>query len=337
MNPQRFELNECMQLGGFVRGLLDWFQYWLLGPVARVMGSQPEYIPSDLGAFRKSLENQFAILWHGNVPRTINELNAPLLKRAILNEKKLRAEKGEQLRKQIKHAQLTQAIDEQMTFINGLVKQEWFSATIPLKLPRLTDYLTLNAAYKALNFIPQEVEAKFDDKFGFLHSQSEFMPRMKNCRIEAWLRSTTTSVVFIDIDKFKAFNKKYSETAVDREMLPRVMQELEAHIYSHGWAYRFGGDEFVLLLPNTETTQAERSLFALRKKLLSLRFFGDANISVSIGMRSFGADSPLTDQEILHAANRAESYAKEIGGDCIIVSEDTADGLMVTRKATEAD
>ena len=52
-----------------------------------------------------------------------------------------------------------------------------------------------------------------------------------------------------NIDKFKDFNTKYGETQIDVRLLPRFMAALEAHVYSRGFAYRFGGDEYVVLLP----------------------------------------------------------------------------------------
>jgi hypothetical protein len=47
----------------------------------------------------------------------------------------------------------------------------------------------------------------------------------------------------LDIGLFKDFNTAFGEPRVDRDVLPIFMSELEAHIYWHGYAYKFGGDE----------------------------------------------------------------------------------------------
>lgn len=39
------------------------------------------------------------------------------------------------------------------------------------------------------------------------------------------------------------------EVEVDRKILPRFMRTIEAHVFARGFAYRFGGDEYVLLIP----------------------------------------------------------------------------------------
>ena len=55
--------------------------------------------------------------------------------------------------------------------------------------------------------------------------------------------ATLLAVAFLDIDDFKRFNSDYGETKVDRNLLTRFMQVLEAHVYHHGFAYRQGGKE----------------------------------------------------------------------------------------------
>jgi diguanylate cyclase (GGDEF)-like protein len=304
-------------------GFSNWFQQNLVGPIRTAMGYHR--VPSELKALERLLSEQADILIQQPFPKRIDELDVPLLKRVLLHEKRLRAEQSETLRLRTYHPELLEMVDSDLTFVEAMFRQEWFRVTTARRIPRLTDYLTLKAAYEALRFRPDQVEPKLDEKFGFLQSPTEFIPRLRSCRIEAWLRSNTTSVAFVDIDDFKRFNTKHTETAVDREMLPRVMQELEAHVFSHGWAYRFGGDEYVILLPNTDFAQAEKSLSSLQTKLSTLRFFGDDHITVSIGFCSPGPDSYLTDQEILQSANRAKAFAKNTGKNCIAAYDEAAD------------
>lgn len=160
----------------------------------------------------------------------------------------------------------------------------------------------------------QAIEWKYDEKFHILQSPTQFLPRLRECRIESWLRQTEITVAFIDIDNFKSFNNKYTESIVDRDVLPRIMQTIESHTYSRGWAYRFGGDEYILLLPNMGQGAAEQFLLELQARLRSLVIAAiDEDITVSIGLCTVAADSFLTDMEIQEAANKAKEHAKKVG------------------------
>lgn len=325
---QLFDQNECFLLRGYVVDFTNWFQRMLISPITVAMAT---HVPAELIHLLGLMATQTNTLVQGSFPKKITDLDAPVLKRAILQEKKTKSEENEILRQKTYHPELLKMVDSEMEFLDSLFEMEWFQTTAPTNIPKLTDFLTLKVAYEVLNIVPGKFESIFDEKFGYLHSPQEFLPRLKQCRVDAWLRDTTTSVAFVDIDKFKDFNLRHTETQVDREMLPRVMLEVESHIFSHGWAYRFGGDEYVLLMPNTITSQAVDSLFNLKDRLSDLRFFGDDKISVSIGICSAGPDSFLTDQEILQQANVAESFAKK-ERNCIATNEDGPKGGRILTK-----
>ena len=81
------------------------------------------------------------------------------------------------------------------------------------------------------------------------------------------LRGTCTTVAFLDIDNFKTFNTEYRETTVDRNILPRFMQLLDAHFKFHGHAYRQGGDEYLAIIPGLSPQFALAFLDELRVKV----------------------------------------------------------------------
>ncbi len=134
----------------------------------------------------------------------------------------------------------------------------------------------------------------YDDKFRILLSPASFLPALRRCRIESWLRDISVAVAFTDIDDFKALNTRYTESVVDRDLLPKIMRTIEAHVYSHGWAYRFGGDEYLLLLPNMDLKVAGEFLQSLQERLGSLEFQG-----------------------VQEKANRAMQHAKQVSKNCI--------------------
>ena len=81
-----------------------------------------------------------------------------------------------------------------------------------------------------------------------------------------------TSVTFIDLDHFKYYNDNYGHEAGD--ILISEFSELLTHIYRRvDFISRFGGDEFVILLPNTTDEEALRASDRLREGLEKANYF----------------------------------------------------------------
>ena len=123
-------------------------------------------------------------------------------------------------------------------------------------------------------------------------------------------------VAFIDIDEFKVlFNSRHGETKVDRNVLPRFMRSLEAHVAFHGQAYRQGGDEYMILLPGMSRELAITFLDELRHKQAALDYPDvEERTTISVGLCVADPDCPLTDRELREKANAAEAFAKHAGG-----------------------
>ena len=129
---------------------------------------------------------------------------------------------------------------------------------------------------------------------------------------------TTCAPSVNDIDNFKALNTQYTEAKVDRNLLPRFTSAIEAHVYHHGFAYRQGGDEYLILLPSMSRAFALAFLDELRCKLAALRYpLIEGSTTVSIGVCIAGPDCPLTDRELWERANQAKEFAKKNGRNCI--------------------
>lgn len=81
-----------------------------------------------------------------------------------------------------------------------------------------------------------------------------------------------TSVTFIDLDHFKYYNDTYGHEAGD--ILIAEFSDLLKHIYRRvDFVCRFGGDEFVILLPNTTDEEALRAAERLREGLVARGYF----------------------------------------------------------------
>ena len=96
------------------------------------------------------------------------------------------------------------------------------------------------------------------------------------------------------------------------------MQTIEAHVYHHGFAYRQGGDEYLILLPSLSKSLAIALLDELRCRLAELKYPDiEGSTTASIGVCTVEPDCPLTDRELRERANQAKKFAKDQGKNCI--------------------
>jgi diguanylate cyclase (GGDEF)-like protein len=94
------------------------------------------------------------------------------------------------------------------------------------------------------------------------------------------------------------------------------MRALETHIFGHGYAYLFHGDEYALLMPNTDAGLAMDFVQRLRERVETLVFHGtEKTITVSAGVCVADRDCHLTDEELLQKAEQAMNFAKKEGRD----------------------
>jgi diguanylate cyclase (GGDEF)-like protein/excisionase family DNA binding protein len=126
------------------------------------------------------------------------------------------------------------------------------------------------------------------------------------------------SLVMLDLDHFKPVNDSMGHQAGDR-LLKQVAQAIVAASRDSDRVFRYGGDEFAVLLPRTDGDQvgpiAERVRAAVNGVVQhSLEWHGKArSLDASAGTGSYPVDGVAAD-EVLLAADRALFVAKRAGG-----------------------
>ena len=120
------------------------------------------------------------------------------------------------------------------------------------------------------------------------------------------------SLIILDLDGFKAFNDNYGHPAGDK-LLKEIGGVLKATVRSTDQAFRYGGDEFAVLLPNTPIDAALQVADRIRRKVASKAKAGHIAITASLGLASWPADGAAED-EIVNAADTALYRAKREGG-----------------------
>src|SRR5262249_25127181 len=155
---------------------------------------------------------------------------------------------------------------------------------------------------------------EYDEKFHVLQAPTLFFRDVQYFRSVCEDRNVAVAVPFLDIDDFKSFNTAYIEPVVDRNVLPRFMQCLESHVYHHGYAYRQGDDEYLVVVPALPRPLALAFFEELRLTLAGLQYPEvKGRTTVSMGLCVVDPDCHLTDRELLERASVAKKYAKENG------------------------
>ena len=135
--------------------------------------------------------------------------------------------------------------------------------------------------------------------------------------------SRILSILFLDIDSFKNFNNKYSH-ATGNLVLKAMAQRCLTSMRSVDLVSRFGGDEFVILLPETSLETARKAAERLQMEIASTRVpteHGELSVTISIGVAQLTDDVPDLGT-LLDRANQAEHRAKEKGDGNLVVFGD---------------
>ncbi len=128
------------------------------------------------------------------------------------------------------------------------------------------------------------------------------------------------SLLFIDLDKFKQINDSHGHLRGSK-VLREVGFLLRAAIRETDIAARYGGDEFVVILPDTDYPQAKRLGERIRQLILRTTYLKEeginARLGASIGLSTFPTEAP-TKEELIHLADermyrdKAENRGKPI-------------------------
>lgn len=126
------------------------------------------------------------------------------------------------------------------------------------------------------------------------------------------------SILICDIDFFKGYNDSYGHQEGDH-CLQRVSQIIHRVAgKSEGFAARFGGEEFAMVLPNTNLIDSQTIAGKLRSEIHNARLPHRAStvseyVTVSIGVTSIQFQSDGSINDLIHRADQALYEAKKLG------------------------
>jgi diguanylate cyclase (GGDEF)-like protein len=104
---------------------------------------------------------------------------------------------------------------------------------------------------------------------------------------------TPLGLAFLDLDRFKLVNDEHGHL-VGSELLARTGQRLQELCRKQDWCFRYGGDEFVILMPESGPEQSLALAQSLHGELMTSRFRMknglDLSVSASVGLATAPAD-----------------------------------------------
>ncbi len=128
------------------------------------------------------------------------------------------------------------------------------------------------------------------------------------------------SFMMIDIDHFKHFNDEFGHETGDQvlQTLAKVMQEL---VRTSDIPCRYGGEEFVIILTNTNQAGAQDLAERLRQRVEATPMAGE-HVTISIGVASHSASHPHNSAELLQRADAALYRSKAEGRNRVTLATD---------------
>ncbi|HTH75793.1 MAG TPA: GGDEF domain-containing protein [Trinickia sp.] len=138
------------------------------------------------------------------------------------------------------------------------------------------------------------------------------------------------SVLYIDADHFKAVNDRFGHDAGDRA-LQFIARQIQDCMRPTDVAGRFGGEEFVVLLPGADQHDAARVAERLRKRIEDARQL-EVRLTISVGVAQHARGEPI--ERVIRRADTALLDAKGSGRNRVVIAEPVHDAVSLREAGT---
>lgn len=142
------------------------------------------------------------------------------------------------------------------------------------------------------------------------------------------------SILIIDADKFKQVNDNYGHFVGDQVL--KVVAQLISGILKrpNDYVCRYGGEEFAVLLPHTDSNGAAKVAEMIREKIANTSINADSHqleVTVSIGVSTIIVESDNHPEALFCAADKALYKAKSLGRNRVIVDNESITALLTKK------
>jgi diguanylate cyclase len=124
-----------------------------------------------------------------------------------------------------------------------------------------------------------------------------------------------------DLDHFKSINDNFGHLAGDK-VLRIIAKTLRDRLRKTDFVARFGGEEFVILMPETERQEALQTLDAIRQAVAASPFhFRDKPVAITLSVGIAIFSDTATSDHVFERADTALYQAKQAGRNCCVVAD----------------
>ena len=158
------------------------------------------------------------------------------------------------------------------------------------------------------------------DELTGLYNRRYFMEALEREISRAKRYETDLALCMLDLDHFKQINDTYGHPAGDT-VLTEIGTMLKECTRQSDLVCRYGGEEFVVILPNTGVKKAKSVSDRFRKKVSKYQFKHNSSqlqITVSIGIASYGHEEDQSPTQLIEMADKALYQAKEAGRNMVV-------------------
>ena len=147
--------------------------------------------------------------------------------------------------------------------------------------------------------------------------------------LQVRIKGHSLAVVLFDIDHFKSINDTYGHLNGD-VILKQMSQIIKENVYPLDVVARYGGDEFIILMPGTSSYEAFQAIEKIRKIIDQFQWeVDDKQISVttSVGLTAIDGGDINDAYDLVNKADIALYSAKRQGRNCVVCSDESNSAL----------
>lgn len=207
---------------------------------------------------------------------------------------------------------------EQQVLLNGFCRiyENYLSILRESECDKLTGLLNRQTfENKVRRFLEQQSKNP-------LPTSVEVNNRKPNTNHASWL-------AIIDIDYFKRVNDQYGHVCGD-EVLLTFSQQLKSHFRKEDLLFRFGGEEFILVLTAENSQLVEKKLNEFKIEIAKYNFPFIESLTVSIGFTELHTNMFIS--SIIDRADKALYYAKDHGRDSVYCFENLVEQKLLVQQ-----
>ncbi len=163
----------------------------------------------------------------------------------------------------------------------------------------------------------QYKERAIRDGLTGVFNRQYFFDLMKEEYYKAVENDSSLSIIMFDVDKFKSINDNYGHLVGD-QVLKKISKAVNEVIRDFDLFARYGGDEFVVGLPSTDSASANKVALRILDNIDKIEVKGEADLNVSCSIGTVSLEKEKNIELLIDKADQALYSCKNNGGSCVV-------------------